>query len=194
MDTIDYYNKNAVEYYQSTVDVDMSSLYQKFLQYVEDEGHILDAGCGSGRDSLYFLKQGYQVTAVDASRELVRLSSELLGQKVLQVKFQELEFKEEFDGIWACASLLHISREEIKAVLGRLLDGLKNQGTIYMSFKYGDCEVIKDGRLFNYYDENSFMELKNKFEELEIIETWKTIDAREKRTDEYWFNVIGRKE
>ncbi|GAB6137950.1 class I SAM-dependent methyltransferase [Halanaerobaculum tunisiense] len=100
MNTIDYYNRNAIDFYENTVDLDMSDQYQAFLRYVKENGHILDAGCGSGRDSLYFLEQGYQITAVDASQELVKLSSELINQEVLQIRFQEMEFEEEIEDVF----------------------------------------------------------------------------------------------
>ncbi|GAB6137996.1 class I SAM-dependent methyltransferase [Halanaerobaculum tunisiense] len=193
MTTIDYYNQHAVDFYENTVNVDMSNQYQEFLEHVKDNGHILDAGCGSGRDSLYFLEQGYQITALDASQELVKLSSELIGQEVLHMSFQDMEFEEEFAGIWACASLLHVSREEIEEVFRKLTRALVTDGVIYMSFKYGNREVYRNGRLFNYYDEDSFMELKDKFAELEVVKMWKTVDARENREDEYWLNVLMRK-
>ena len=183
--TIKYYNRHAKSYYQNTVDLKLDNIYQEFLSQLKDNAHILDAGCGSGRDSLFFLKQGYQVTAIDAAKELVKLSSKLLGQEVLQLRFQELEFEEEFDGIWACASLLHISRDEIDDVLERFSRALVKGGVIYMSFKYGDKEVYEKGRFFNYYDEDSFQKLVDKFVELEVIKLWQTIDVREDRDDEF---------
>ncbi|GAB6137958.1 class I SAM-dependent methyltransferase [Halanaerobaculum tunisiense] len=193
MNTIDYYNQHAVDFYENTVNVDMSAQYEEFLEHVKDNGHILDAGCGSGRDSLYFLDQGYQVTAIDASKELVKLSSELIGQEVLQMKFQDMEFKEKFAGIWACASLLHVSREEIEEVFRKLTRALVTDGVIYMSFKYGDREVYRNGRLFNYYDEDSFRKLKNDFAELEVVKMWKTADVKKEIKDEYWLNVLLQK-
>ncbi|MBM7623170.1 class I SAM-dependent methyltransferase [Sporohalobacter salinus] len=192
--TIDYYNKYAEKYYENTVKVDMTFIYQEFLAYVKEGGHILDLGCGSGRDSLYFLNYNYQVTAIDGSKELVRLSSQLLGQEVLHIKFSEVEFTSEFDGIWACASLLHVSKEKIESVLSRLAIALVKNGIMYISFKYGDQEIKRDdGRLFNYYDGNSFLKLKKKIKRLEIIKRWKTIDARKDKKDEYWFNVLLKK-
>ena len=192
--TIDYYNQNAAEFYENTVDVDLMDTYQEFLEHIKEGTTILDAGCGSGRDSLYFLDEGYEVTAIDASEKLVELSSNLIGQQVLHMRFEDINFKEEFAGIWACASLLHISRTEIESVLNKFIKALVRDGVIYLSFKYGDQEIYRNGRLFNYYDYNSFMKLKSQFDQLKVLKTWKTADAREERNDEYWFNVLLNKD
>ncbi|MGM0502351.1 MAG: class I SAM-dependent methyltransferase [Bacillota bacterium] len=193
MDTIEYYNQNAEEFYNNTVNVDMSQQYQEFLAHLNKGAHILDLGCGSGRDSLYFLEHGYQVTALDASKELVRLSSELINQQVLHLKFQELDFESEFDGIWACASLVHVNRAEIKEVFQNIIQAVVPNGVIYMSFKYGNQEFYRTGRLFNCYDEDSFKEIVDKFNSLEIIKLWKSSDARAERKEEYWLNILLKK-
>ncbi len=193
MDTIAYYNQNAKQFYDNTVNADMREHYQHFLKDIKIGGHILDAGCGSGRDSLFFLEQGYEVTALDASKELVKLSSSLLKQDVLHMRFQEMEFNEEFDGVWVSASLLHINREKIENVINRLSKSLVNTGVMYLSFKYGNKEVNRNGRFFNYYDEDSFAKLISKFEELEVIKISKTEDVRDGREDEYWLNILLKK-
>ena len=190
MSTIEYYNKNADKYYENTVNVDMSPLYKEFLKHIKDQGHILDAGCGSGRDSLYFLKQGYEVTAMDGSKKLSQLSSELLDQEVKCMKFEDINYENKFDGIWACASLLHVKRENMESIFSKLINSLKTKGILYSSFKYGNKEVFRSGRLFNYYNEESFKNLVNKFESLSIIKLWKTEDLRKNRENEYWLNTL----
>lgn len=191
--TIEYYNRRAEEYYEKTVAADMEDLYQEFLQYLNKGDHILDVGCGSGRDSLYFLNHGYQVTAVDGAEEMVKLSSDLLDQEVLHLKFKEIDFKEEFDGIWACASLLHVSKEAIDSILKRLVRALLPKGVMYLSFKYGNYEVRRDGRFFNYYNQTACEELIAKVKGIEIIKMWQTGDNREDRRGESWLNVLLKK-
>ena len=105
--TIGYYNENAESFYDSTVNVEMQSLYQEFLPLVKPAGHILDAGCGSGRDSKAFLTQGFKVTAIDASSELADYATELIEQTVIVTDFQSFRSEAIFDGIWACASLAY---------------------------------------------------------------------------------------
>ncbi len=191
--TIEYYNQRAEEYYEKTITVDMENLYREFLQYLDEGARILDVGCGSGRDSLYFLKHGYQVTALDGAKEMVKLSSELLDQRVLHLKFKEIDFKEEFAGIWACASLLHVSKKEIDSILNRLVRALFPNGIMYLSFKYGNYEVRQGGRFFNYYNQTTFEELIELVNGIKIIKMWQTGDNREDRRGEPWLNVLLKK-
>jgi len=192
-DTVEYYNKNARKYYDSTVNIDLESLYSPFLELIPPSGRILDAGCGSGRDSLYFMKKGYDVVAIDASEELVGFASTLLGNAVLNMSFQEVEFIEEFDGIWACGSLLHVPKNEIKKVISRLSRALRRCGIIYASFKYGSGERLQEGRVFNDYDEDSLASLIKHNLSLETVRMWKTEDVRADRKGEYWLNVLIKK-
>ena len=122
--TIQYYNKHADEFVSRTVDIDMSELYPKFTNLLPSGGCILDAGCGSGRDSRYFLSQGFEVVAIDASEEMVKCASKLMGQSAVQMKFEDVTFSNEFDGIWACASLLHVKKENFVSTLNILVNAL----------------------------------------------------------------------
>lgn len=188
--SIEYYNKNAEEFYNGTVSADMSETCDKFLKYIAPGGRILDAGCGSGRDSLYFIKRGYKVVSFDASEKMVKLSSDLIGQQTLLMKFDEADFKDEFDGIWACASLLHVPKAEMKDVMRKLIQGLKKNGILYMSFKYGQREEFRGERLFNLYDEKSLAELITEVGGLMIIEMFVTQDVRPGREDESWISCL----
>ncbi|WP_205314713.1 class I SAM-dependent methyltransferase [Ruminiclostridium herbifermentans] len=192
--SIDFYNKNSKEFFESTVSADMTETYIEFLKYIEPNGKLLDAGCGSGRDSLFFLGKGFSVVSIDASDEMVRLSSELTGQKTVKMKFQEMNFNDEFDGVWACASLLHVSKSEIKDVIKRIANSLKLNGIFYASFKYGEGEIVRDGRLFNSYNEESLKSLIEMQRDLKILKIWKTQDVRPDRENEYWVNVLCKKE
>ena len=191
--SIEYYNKNALEFYNNTVSVDMTQMCEEFIKLVKPEGKILDAGCGSGRDTLFFLSRGLQVVSIDASDEMVRLSSELTGQKTIKMQFQEMEFVEEFDGVWACASLLHVNRSEIDDVIEKISRNLKHDGIFYASFKYGEEEVMRNSRLFNSYNENTLKNLFEKHKVFSIIKVWKTQDNRPDRQDEFWINILIKK-
>ena len=191
--SIEFYNKNAIVFFEGSVNADMSATYDEFLKQVKPAGKILDAGCGSGRDTKYFLNKEYTVTALDASDEMVHLSTELTGQETLKMTFQEINFNEEFDGIWACASLLHISKAEIDDVLNKLVKALKPKGILFASFKYGETESMKEDRLFNSYTEETLKSQFEKHKELEIINVWKTQDVRPDRIDEYWVSIVCSK-
>ena len=191
--TIDYYNKNSEKFYKNTVHIDLSELYPKFLRHIPDNGTILDLGCGSGRDSLYFLEKGYIITSVDASEEMVRLSSELTGQKTQYLRMQDIEFKNEFNGIWACASLLHIDKKLTESVFNILCNALRDDGVLYASYKYGKGTSILEDRYYNNYDEISFAEVIDNVNNFEILTYWITKDLRPDRIDEKWLNVILKK-
>jgi SAM-dependent methyltransferase len=147
-------------------------------------------GCGSGRDSKAFLSAGYQVTAIDGSSELCRIASEFIGQNVICATFQEYVPAEQFDGIWACASLLHIPSEELGAIVAKLAKSLRRGGCFYVSFKYGDFRGMRNGRFFQNMTEESLGELLRGIPELEVISTKITGDVRPGRAEELWLNVL----
>ena len=192
-ETLDYYNKNAQEFCQSTVNADMSVCYQMFEKYLRRDRKILDLGCGSGRDSKYFLSQGYEVVSIDGSEEICKCASEYLQRPVQCVRFEEMNFSQEFDGVWACASLLHVEKDKLLEVLKRVYMSLKENGILYASFKYGTEEWEKDGRCFVNLNEMRVRELLEKDGMFRVLECGVTGDVREGRRDEQWMNVVGRK-
>lgn len=192
MKSEEYYNENADDFYNSTCDVNLSDIYKKFEKHVATNTHILDAGCGSGRDSKYFLSKGFEVSAIDASDEMVSRAKKLTGLDVQKKYFQEVTEIEVYDAIWTCASLLHVPKNDIDEALQKLSDSLKDTGIWYMSFKYGDTEREKDNRLFNDYTEGSLKSLLSNYPQLSILELWLTDDRREDRDDK-WINVIVKK-
>jgi SAM-dependent methyltransferase len=187
-----YYKDNAQRFYESTIDVDMQSLYQCFLPLVKKEGWILDAGCGAGRDSKHFIGLGYGVEAFDASHELAALASKLIKKTVKVDFFETYQNDKPFDAIWACASLLHVPQQDLARVFKSLTALLNTQGIFYCSFKYGDQQVERNGRLFTNLTEETFIQQISDLP-LEIIKQWKTGDLREGRESEKWLNVIMRK-
>ncbi len=193
-DTTGFYDQNAQEYVQETLSLDLTALYAPFLEYLPSKGKILDAGCGSGRDTLYFRKKGFTVVPFDSSTEMVRIASEITGDTVLQMSFQDLEYRDEFDGIWACSSLLHVPKTEMDGVIERISIALKTGGVLYASFKYGAGEIISGSRLFNNYTEDTFSLLIKNHPSLRVEQIWKTEDIRHDREGEYWLNALAKKD
>ncbi|HHP0285424.1 class I SAM-dependent methyltransferase [Acinetobacter baumannii] len=192
MKTIDYYNMHSDQFAESTFNVDMESLYHPFLEHLPSTARILDLGCGSGRDSLAFKKKGYEVDACDYSEELVKKAHELTGINVRHQSFYDLDKVERYDGIWACASLLHCERDRLAEVLQKMLSALNPNGVIYMSFKYGDSDREKDGRQFTDLDENQAEALLEQFDNVQQIQQWVTLDQRPDR-QEKWLNLLWKK-
>lgn len=187
--TIEYYNKNAHEFCENTVNADMSYCRDKFLALVKPGGRILDAGCGSGRDSHAFIQLGYEVEAFDASPAICEEASRYVGKQVRCMRFQDMEYDNEFDGIWACASLLHVSRNEIDCVMEKLKRALKSDGVLYCSFKYGEAEREKGDRSFYDYSELTLEQLLIKHDFSDIV-LFITGDVRDGRERERWMNAI----
>ena len=192
MSTLDYYNHNAEQFYDSTVKVAMESIYAPFLRYLPEHGSILDLGCGSGRDTLAFLQKAYQVEAIDYSESLVKKAQELTGLPVRHQSFYELDEENKYDGVWACASLLHCERQKLPEVLSRILRTLKAGGVLYMSFKYGSTDREKDGRNFTDLNEHQAHELVREVPGFLLLQQWITVDQRPDRAEE-WLNILLRK-
>ena len=191
--TLNYYNQCAEAYNETTLNIEFDSKREMLLKYLQPNAHILDLGCGSGRDSKGFLQKGYKVTAVDGSKELCKIASKNIGQDVICQLFNELDAINEFDGVWACASLLHLPTNELKQTLKRVEKALKKDGYFYASFKYGDFEGERDGRYFNDFTEVSFSTLLKEFPNLELQEVEVTTDVIPGRENVSWLNVIMKK-
>ena len=191
--TLEYYDQNAEQFFKTTADVDFTGTQDRFLRYLGPGSRILDLGCGSGRDTRYFLKKGYQVDATDGSAEICRLASEYTGIPVRQMLFNELDAEEEYDGIWACASILHLPEEELRDVMHRIGTALKEGGIFYTSFKYGDFAGERNGRYFRDFTEESFREFLKDFHEFRMTDQWITSDVRPNRGEERWLNVLLRR-
>ena len=192
--TLDYYNQNAKKFITNTISVDFGTIQNHFLDKLHPGAEILDYGCGSGRDTKYFLNQGYKVTAKDGSTELCKLVNEYTGIPVKHMLFQDLNAKESYDGIWACSSILHVPANELRDIIKKMANALRAHGIIYISFKYGTFEGERNGRYFTDMTEETFAKLIQNMDELEIEEQWITSDVRPGRGEEKWLNLILRKE
>lgn len=192
--TLDYYNQNAKKFITGTISVDFGTIQNHFLDKLHPGAEILDYGCGSGRDTKYFLEQGCKVTAIDGSQELCKLASEYTGIQVKHMLFRDLDEKEAYDGIWACSSILHVPANELQDIIKKMTNALRAHGIIYTSFKYGTFEGERNGRYFTDMTEETFAKLIQDMDELEIEEQWITSDVRPGRGEEKWLNLILRKE
>lgn len=191
--TIDYYNSNARRFIKGTISVNFQETRETFIDKLPLSATLLDFGCGSGRDTKSFLEQGYHVEAIDGSEELCKLASQYTGIQVHHMLFQELSAVSKYDGIWACSSILHLSRDELFDVMGKMITALKPNGIIYTSFKYGTFSGERSGRYFTDMTEETFADFISKIEDLQVEEEWITSDVRPGRSEEKWLNLILRK-
>lgn len=191
--TLEYYSKKAQEFTNDTQNVVFTELQDKFLKYLEPNAKILDLGCGSGRDSKYFIDKGYSVVALDGCKELCEIATQHIGQNVIYSTFEDFETEEKFDGIWACASLLHLQIEKLSFIIEKYANKLNRNGCFYLSFKYGNFTGIKNGRFFTHLTEETFKQVIANIENLKITSLSITEDVREGRENEKWLNVFLNK-
>ena len=158
-DTLGYYEDFAEEYCSQTRDWDMTKWYLFFEKHLPENAYILDFGCGSGRDSKHFIEQGYRVRAVDGSSAMCKIASGFIGQEVDQLLFEELDDEDIYDGIWACASILHVERENLPPIFEKMLRALKPSGVIYTSFKIGTGARTKENKLYTEFTPDALEEL-----------------------------------
>lgn len=188
----DFYNKNANSFFNDTVNADLTAIYQQFLPLLTKGAYILDAGCGSGRDAHYFINQGFNVTAFDASEALVLKAREFTGLEVSINTFENFKCANPdclFDAIWACASLLHVPSDQLPASFSNLSAQLKQGGIFYCSFKLGRDDVTRNGRSFTNTDEKRLASFIQNTP-LNIDKIWITEDVRPNRQHEKWLNAI----
>ncbi|MFA5447571.1 MAG: class I SAM-dependent methyltransferase [Sphaerochaeta sp.] len=189
-----YYDEHADAYIQGTASVDMGGQYDLFLPLLKGGASILDAGCGSGRDSRIFLDRGYRVEAFDASPEMARAASELTGLPVRQLRFQEMEHHGQFDGIWASASLLHVPRAELTDVFGRLHRALRPGGILYASFKEREADFVSLERTFTCFTEEGLRAFIEQLGLFTIVDLQHSRDLRPGREEERWLNAVLKRD
>ena len=161
-------------------------------EYGVKDGLVLDLGCGSGRDSRYLEEAGCYVTPMDGSPKMCSLAEIYTDLEVLCLTFEEMEFQEVFDGIWASASLLHVASKDMPRILKKVYDALKPGGVAYMSFQYGEGEEYRNGRFFCDYTEKTMKKLLQAESDFEILDIYQSDDVREGRPR--WLNVLVKKE
>lgn len=187
--SVDYYNNNAQKFISSTQNVDFSNFQNKFCLYLKNKTRILDFGCGTGRDAKTFIEAGYHVDAIDGSVEMVKFARTFCNIDVKHLLFEDYCPDKLYDGIWACASLLHLSKYELCQIFPKLHDSLEKDGILYASFKYGSFEGIRKDRYFTDFIEEDFLIFIENFDFI-IIDMFVSSDVRPERNEEKWLNVF----
>jgi SAM-dependent methyltransferase len=192
--TLHYYDEKGDAFFKRTVHFDVQELYDFFAEYLPNEAHLLDAGCGSGRDSKIFLERGYKVSAFDGSATMSKLASDFTGLEVKHLLFEDMAFENEFDAIWANASLLHVRYKDLPTIFEKFIQALKRHAVWFMSFKVGEGERKDENeRHFTNFTEARFRDFIAQFPELELEKLLITEDKRPDQKGNKWLNAIVRK-
>lgn len=193
---LEYYNNNAKIYFEQTKEAKFEENYKRFLENIEKNSYILDFGCGSGRDSKYFIEHGYQVKAIDGSIEMCKIASAYIKQEVECMLFEDLKDIDTYDAIWACSSILHVEKEKLPTILMKMINALKPNGIIYTSFKKGSGYEIKDGKYYNYITKEELEEMISKSNlKVKIIDYFETLPSTKRPDSEglIWSNYVMKK-
>ncbi|OUN26139.1 methyltransferase type 12 [Blautia sp. An81] len=187
-----YYESNAEHYAAETIYADMSEQYQSVLPLLKKGAKILDVGSGSGRDACYFQKQGYQVTALEPSKNLGREIRKVFSGEIVCSDIQSYQTTERYDGIWACASLIHLQEEEILCFFKKIDMYLNDNGIVYVSGKSGiSTGEVEDGRFFLEFTEQLVEKILTVNKQLQLEQLWYTEDVSGRRGFR-WLNVVLR--
>lgn len=190
-ETLNYYDENAESFEADTLSADMSEAQGRFIALLVPKSHILDFGCGAGRDGLFFLENGFLVDAVDGSKAMCNVAERNIQHPVRRMKFDQLDAVDKYDGVWACASLLHIPKRDLPGILRLVHRALKKDGIFYLSVKEGTFEGIRNGRYFSDYRSEEIKELLLTTG-FDVIDFWLSQDVRPGR-DDNWINIINKK-
>lgn len=186
-----YYQDNANTFINRTKDTPFTDMQEHFTRYLKPGARILDFGCGSGRDALAFLKNGFQTEAIDGTEAFV-LHAQSLGIPSRCLLYDQFEDQNCYDGIWACASLLHLQEDELTDTLARIYQALKPGGIFYCSMKKGSFQGERNGRWFRDQTAQSLEKLLDQAG-FDILEIYESLDARVEQKGQIWINAISKK-
>lgn len=201
--TIATYDKTAKEYIVKVQKYAPEEEREMFASMVKPGGKILDAGCGSGRDANHFASQGFTVTGIDLSDNLLSYAKEHADPNAtfFKMDLRAINLTISFDGIWACASLLHLKRDECVTVLRNFQHMLRPGGVLFLLMKEGTGEQLVtsgtiegDTRFFTYYMSDEIRGLLEGVG-LKMIDqyTWDQNDRDAERPHEVWISTFAKK-
>ena len=195
MDAIDYYNKYAAKIFEETVEEEVSEKFRdEFRSYLEEGDAILDLGCGSGRDSLDFYERGYDVTPLDGSEEMCRLAEVHTDLEVLCEKYEDMDFDDAFEGVWAREAFIHVPKDEIRGILLKVRNSLTKNGVFYTSVSEGEFEGFSGELYFTDYEKSELEELLEDCG-FRVLDIWEVRDDEIRRGYEGngWLHVLAQK-
>ncbi|SDE26490.1 class I SAM-dependent DNA methyltransferase [Ruegeria marina] len=153
LETIRVYDRRATDYAAMTDGYNAADPeLEAFLAALPQDAHVLDLGCGPGTSAAAMARAGIQVTATDASAEMVAMAARHPGVDARLATFDEIAELAEYDGVWANFSLLHAPRQAFPEHLVAIRRALKPGGLFHIALKLGTGEARDAiGRFYSYY-------------------------------------------
>lgn len=192
--TLRFYEENALDYSRSTSSRSMDDSLVPFSKLVAPGGSVIDLGCGSGRDLVSFLRQGFRPVGLDLSRNLAAIAAQISDCPVVIGDLSSTPFADSsFDAAWASASLLHLRLDELPLALLEVARIVRPFGVFFSSVKAGHgSSRDADGRLFTYYGEN---EWRVRLEEAGFSVLYLRIAAQDssRRDNDKWISCVARR-
>lgn len=192
--TLEFYSGAAESYLAARPDT-ISRHLRDFLKRLPPRASILELGCGAGRDSEAMIAAGFQVDPTDGVPEIAHIASQRLRRDVRVMRFDELSASNQYDAVWANASLLHVARKDLPGVLGLIFQALKPGGLHFASFKAGETEGRDErDRFYNYLTRPEMLSLYERSAAWENVATVEYIggDGFEVKEDP-WLAITVRK-
>lgn len=191
--TLKYYEDTYLEYDRFSSSIDMSEQWKSFESMLPSGGKVLDLGCGTGRDIKHFLQMGFIVEGVEPSLAMANHVRLKTGVKIFDLAAEQIAFVEEYDGIWACASLMHMHKDAFFDTLPKIVKSLKPGGYFYFSLKEGVGEARNvDGRLFSFYKADEITDLLSGLANTQIVKQWVSKDLAG-RSETQWLNALVKR-
>lgn len=188
-----FYEANAKTYAAQTAGANLNHLYAPFLALLPKGARILDVGCGGGRDLKVFQERGYRPHGIDPSPALAHIAREWSACETWIGRVEELEAENEFDGVWACASLLHLPKGILPTAMSRIRRALVNGGILFLSVQRGVGQGIdEDGRFVARYD-CSALRVAVASANFQVLDLWLSEDTLPGRAAITWLNLLAKK-
>jgi SAM-dependent methyltransferase len=188
----DYYLAQFLEYHEQTFHINPTSFLEPLAKNLKPGAHVLDVGCGSGRDLLWFKNLGFIVTGLERSAELARLARQNVGCEVVEGDFKTFYFPGfQVDAVTLIGALVHVPHDQLASVLALIIQSLRADGYVLITLKEGNgIKTSPEGRVFYLWDHSALTDI---FAGLGLISVDFSRQVSKIRPDDVWLGYVLQK-